>query len=472
MIYTTVKNTIEKNRLIENGDKVLVCVSGGPDSITLLNLMIKLQKDYNIKLVVAHLDHMLRGRQSEADAEFVRRVINKLKIPLIMDKVDVKAFSNLIRTSIEIAAREARYNFYQKAAEKTGANKIATAHTIDDQAETVLMRLLKGAGSLGLSGIPYKRRLGNAWVIRPLLDVKRVDIEKYLKRHRIRSRLDSSNLKTFYLRNRLRHILIPLLEKDFNPRIKENLNLISRSLNDEFNYLNTAANRAFKQCASETKKAITINVNALLRKHIALQRLIVRNTIHILKGDLKRINFKHWEEIESLLRSGKKTIVKLPDGLKVIKKQKQLIFIKGDWAQKEITKFKKVEKLYVPGKIIIPQLGVEIHADAVKAAPKFKKGKKRKRLEYISGDFIEGPLKIRTRRRGDRMRPLGMRSYKKLHDIFIDEKVPRETRDKIPLIVSKKRILWAAGVKPSEAGKISKDTKKIIRLSIASIKHK
>lgn len=469
MIKTQIKKTIEEKGLIKKGDKVLVGVSGGPDSMALLHLLVDLRKEYNIELIVAHLDHMLRGKQSSADANFVEEIAIKLNIPFIIERGNVKAIASSSKMSTEEAARETRYDFFQKAAEKVGATKIATAHNMDDQAETVLMRLVKGSGSLGLSGIPYKRRLGDKWVIRPLLDVKRVDIEKYLKRHKIPSRLDASNLKTLYLRNKIRHILIPLLEKEFNRKIKENLNLIARSLSDEFNYLNTTARRLYKRFAVETMTAIEIDIKKLSRQHIALQRLIVREIICRLKGDLRRINYKHWQEVESMLYDVDKLNVDLPGGLKVIKKHNRLIFSKRGVTKERKSQFKKTIKLNVPGEVIVPELNIKARAEIVKYIPKFKKGKSTKGLEYINGDLIKSPLEIRTWREGDRMKPLGMKFYKKLHDIFVDEKVPREIRDRIPLILSGGKILWLVGVKLSEDYKIDKETKRGVKLTVNTI---
>jgi tRNA(Ile)-lysidine synthase len=374
--------------------------------------------------------------------------------------------------STEETAREARYDFFKKAAEKISAAKIATAHTMDDQAETVLMRFIKGSGSQGLSGIPYKRRLGKAWIIRPLLDVKREIIEKYLKKRRIPSRLDATNLKTIYLRNKLRHNLIPLLEKEFNPKIKDNLNLIAKNLGDEFDYLNSAAKRYLKRLASETKTSIAINVNGLLRQHIALQRLIVRQIIYKLKGDLKRISYKHWREIESMLYDVHKRSLDLPRGLRIIKKRGRLIFTKKSVTRELLKQLKKISKLNVPGELTIPEFSIKVRSEIAGRIPKFKKGQKRKRIEYINGDLVASPLLVRTRHKGDRMRPLGMQSSKKLHDIFVDEKIPRETREEIPLVTSGNKILWVIGVKLSEECRITKNTRKIIKLTVTDIKNK
>ncbi len=464
MILTQVQNTIANKGLIKKGDRVLVCVSGGPDSIALLHLMVDLRKHYDIELAVAHLDHMLRGRQSAADANFVKRITAKLGIPFVIEKKNVKKIANSPKMSIEERAREARYNFYQRAAKKTGANKIATGHNMDDQAETILMRFVKGSGSRGLSGIPYKRQLGHTQVIRPLLDVKRADIEEYLKKHRLPSRVDASNFKTFYLRNKIRHILMPFLEKEFNPKIKENLKSIAKNLSNESDYLGTVARRLYKHLTSGTKARIEISLRDLLRQHIALQPLIVREIICSLKGDLKRITYRHWQEIESILTYKDKWSIDLPGKIKVNKKGGRLIFMTKDITQKHLPRFKKSAKLNIPGKTVIPELGINLSSEIVTSIPRFKKGRKGGRIEYVNGDLLKPPLKIRTRHKGDRMRPLGMEFSKKLHDIFVDEKVPQEIRDRIPLIISGNKILWVVGLKLAGDSEVNRTTAKLVKL--------
>lgn len=469
MIESKVRDTIEKNKLIKKGDKILLCVSGGPDSMALLYLLTALRKEYGIELAVAHLDHMLRGKASAQDANFVKKIADKLNIPFVTEESDVRALANSNKMSIEEAAREARYDFYQRAAKKVVATKIATAHTMDDQAETVLMRLIKGAGSAGLSGIPYKRQLSNRWVIRPLLDIKRSDIEKYIKKQGIPSRIDASNLKTFYLRNRVRNILIPLLEKKFNPKIKENLNLVSKNLGAEFSYLNIAARRLCERLTSKTQRGIDIGIDDLLRQHIAMQRLIVREIIFKLRGNLRKITYKHWLQVESALTKVGRQKVDLAGGIKVIRDKGRVLFTNKKIPEEIKKQLKTAVKLNVPGETAIPELGIKVRTEIVKRRPKFKKGKRRKRSEYINGDLIKGSLMIRTRLKGDKMRPLGMKSFKKLQDIFVDEKIPSEIRDTIPLIISRNRILWIPGIKISEDFKVDKGTKKVLKILIGRV---
>ena len=464
MIRLKVRKTIEDNGLIKKGDKVLVAVSGGPDSIALLYILAELSGRYDIELVVAHLHHMLRGKDADRDARFVRKMADDLSLPFIVDKVNVKIIAKTHRMSIEEAAREARYDFYSRAAAKFGASKIATGHTLDDQAETILMRLLKGSGSLGLSGIPHKRKSGNILIIRPLLDVDRKAIDKYLKKNRVAARIDASNLNTVYFRNKIRNVLIPILEKDFNPRIKGVLASVASTFTAESSYLAWVAAKKIKRICRTTKDGVEVKIKDIIREHIAVQRLIVRQVLAYLAGSLKGITYKHWEVIESLMKGEARKEINLRGRIKAVKNNGKIIFTRKDADCKRIFDLKKAATLKVPGEVIIPGLGATIKAEVIKRRPDFKK-KKDRSTEYVNGDIIGSYLKIRTKRAGDRMKPLGMASYKKLHDIFIDEKISRERRNMVPIVVSGSRILWVAGVRLSDEFKVNESTKRILKLS-------
>lgn len=470
-IIEKVKKTIAEKRLIDKNDGILVCVSGGPDSMALLSVLLNLKEELQTKLTVLHLDHMLRGRSSRADANFVKKICAKLRIPFITESCDVKAYAKSNKMSIEEAAREIRYSFYKRAAEKVNANKVATGHTADDQAETVLMRLIKGTGSRGLSGIPYKRKLGSAWVIRPLLEVERKEIVKYLEKHKIPSRTDATNFEASYLRNKIRHVLLPILEKEYNPKIKESLNIIAQNMGGEFEYLSGIARRTLGRIAVIKPSLIRIKIKDLLREHAALRPLIVRQAIHLLKENLNRITHRHWQEIDSMLFAVDQRSVDLPEGIRVVKKSGSLHFLKQKMGKnRKENKIKRVWKLAVPGKVVISDLGVKVRSEIVKRIPKFGKETKHGNTEYVNGDNISYPLKVRTWRNGDRIIPFGMKSSKKLQDIFVDEKVPKEIRSRIPLIISGNNVLWVAGLKLSETCRIDNTTLKIIKLSFTPLK--
>jgi len=318
MILDKVRDTIKTYSLISRGDMVLVAVSGGPDSVSLLYLLRSLRNSLGFQLQIAHLDHMLR-KDSGKDAEFVRSLAEKLGIPVTIGRINVK--KTAATGSLEEIARNARLDFLFKVAKEIKADKIATAHNLDDQAETVLMRILRGTGLYGLAGILPKRKICGFEVIRPLIGVKRRGIEAFLRKNKIKARVDKTNLQDIYLRNKLRNKLIPLLEKRYNPNIKEALSNMAESVAFDYDYLNRVAFRLV-----EGKKG-RVNLTAFLKKHPAIQRLVLRLSILRLQGSTRRISFQHIKEIEDLIANRPvNSIVDLPKGISAAKKAKTLIF--------------------------------------------------------------------------------------------------------------------------------------------------
>ena len=320
MIIDRVKNTVTRYNLINKGDKIVVGVSGGSDSVALLYLLNSLRKELRISLCISHLDHKLI-KDSYKDKEFVEGLAKELKLPIITAQINVKELAR--RGSPEEIARNARLGFFFKVAKDTKANKIALGHNLDDQAETVLMRILRGTGLYGLSGILPKRKISGYQIIRPLIETRRRDIEAYLKKKKIKVRLDVSNLEDIYFRNKIRNRLLPLLEKEYNKNIKELLSNMAQSLGYDYDYLTTVAKRTMKQ----TK----LNLNRLKKLHPAIKRLVLRMSIAKLKGDMRRLTFQHIREIEDLLlHRPVNSIVDLPKGVSVVKKKKYLSFYLKD----------------------------------------------------------------------------------------------------------------------------------------------
>lgn len=312
------KNTIKKYGLIDKNDKLVVAVSGGPDSLALLYLLNKINKEFKLVLHIVHLDHMLR-KDSYKDAEFVKRLADKLKMPVTCARLNVKELAR--KGSLEEIARNARLGFFFKVAKDTKASKIALGHTRDDQAETVLMRILRGSGLYGLSGILPKRDIAGFKIIRPLIEIKRKEIESFLKRNRIKPCRDISNSQEIYFRNKIRNNLLPLLEKGYNRNIKEVLSNMAESAGCDYDYLNQRADFSRKRLGRD------INLDKLVRLHPAMQRLIIRAAIRRLKGDMRRITFQHIKEIEDLIFNRPvNSIVDLPKGISVAKKKKRLSF--------------------------------------------------------------------------------------------------------------------------------------------------
>lgn len=320
IILEKVKDTIQKHRLLNKGDKVLVGVSGGPDSVTLLYLLSRLKNDFGLKLHIAHFDHMLR-KESGKDARFVEKLSEELKIDFTGAKERVKKPAG--KGSLEEIARNARLNFLFKTAKKVKANKIALGHNLDDQAETVLMRILRGTGLYGLAGISPKRQLSGFTVIRPLITVSRQEIEVFLRKNKIKARLDTTNLNDLYFRNKIRNHLLPLLEEKYNRNVKTLLANMGKSVALDYDYLSCSAERAKRNLGKR------LNLKRLLRLHPAIQRLILRSNIAKISGSTRKIAFQHIVEIEDLISCRPaNSVVDLPKGVSVTKKKGCLFFYK------------------------------------------------------------------------------------------------------------------------------------------------
>lgn len=320
MILEKVRKTIKRYGLLAKGDRLVVGVSGGPDSLALLYLLNSLKKEFNLRLQVAHLDHGLR-KGSPKDLAFTREIARKLGIPFSAGEVKLKELAG--KGSPEEVARNARLAFLFKVARENKTRKIALGHNLDDQAETVLMRLIRGSGLYGLSGILPKREIHGYQLIRPLIEIKRSEIEAYLKRKKLKPRIDPTNLKDLYLRNRIRNRLIPLLENEYNRNIKEVLSNTAEAAGLDYNYLLRAAGRA------AGKSATRFSLTKIAGLHPAIRRLLFRAAVKRLKKDTRRLTFQHIREIEDLAENRPLgSIVDLPAGISVKKLKGQISFIR------------------------------------------------------------------------------------------------------------------------------------------------
>jgi tRNA(Ile)-lysidine synthase len=317
-IIDKIKYAIKKDSLVDTGNRVVVGVSGGADSVCLLYLLDGLKKDLKISLHIAHLDHGLR-KESKKDAKFVKNLARKLNIPATFKRIDVARTSK--KLSVEEAARNTRLAFLLKVSGKVRAEKIALAHNFDDQAETVLMRILRGAGLYGLSAILPKRKMAGVSIIRPLLNIRRSEIEGFLKSKAISFCTDKTNNDEAYFRNKIRHSLLPLLEKAYNKNIREILFNLAQSAGSDYDYLKYVAKHSLK--GSKTR----LQLRSLVKLHPSIMRLKLREAVSFLQGDTRRITFKHIQELEDLiLKRPQGSIVDLPKGISAKKKQEMLIF--------------------------------------------------------------------------------------------------------------------------------------------------
>ena len=323
------RGTIKRYELLTKNDRVVVGVSGGPDSVALIFLLDKLKKELSLNLHVAHLDHRLR-KDSYRDKEFVKSLAEKLNLPFTSAEINIAGLPK--KGSIEEIARKERLKFFFTVAQGIGATKVALGHNQDDQAETVLMRLIRGTGLLGLASILPKRRMGKWIIVRPLIEVPRKTIEFYLKRKKVEPRIDLSNKELIYFRNRIRNHLIPQLIKDYNPNIKLALTNVAQISACDYDYLEKAAQRKLYRLKKRLPQGkanfvagMRFNLIKFSKLHPAMQRLILRLSIAQIKGTTRRLSFKHIKEIEDLVLCRPiNAIVDLPQNICVHKSKSHL----------------------------------------------------------------------------------------------------------------------------------------------------
>jgi tRNA(Ile)-lysidine synthase len=452
-----VRAWIDKHKMLLAGDTIIVACSGGPDSLALLHILARFRLEYSISIVVAHVDHMLRGQESALEAAFVVNFCRERNIVCYHTAIDVPKFIEETGTSGEEAARILRYQYLRQVALKVGGAKIATGHHQDDQGETVLINLLRGAGSAGIRGIQPV----NGDIIHPFLGVSRAEIIAYCEAEGLEPRFDSSNGNLNYLRNRIRIRLLPELEKKYNSSVKEALCRTAMIVGDEHNFIQKTAKDVWPQVVTEGTDSIFIATEPMNSLHIAVKREIFRMSIEKKQGSVRGITFCHVETLIEMLFSGRVgSNLQLPGGLTVRKGYDGLYIGANPLPLKREVEYPGQE-LIVPGSNLITALGIEITA---KLTDTFVKEKTNRAV--FDADELCYPLFVRTRHDGDRFQPLGFAGSKKVKDFLIDLKVPREKRDDIPIICDQKSIIWVGGYRQSQNGKSRDTTKKFLVLTI------
>lgn len=323
MLEELFKNTIEEYGLLKRKDKVILGVSGGPDSICLLYQFNNIARDYKLKLVCAHFNHSLR-KEADDEENFIRNVCDNLNIKFISDKKDVAKFHQ--GDSLEQTARVLRYDFFLKCAQQVKIKKLALAHHKDDLAETILMRFLRGAGLRGLRGFLPKTKFKGLTVIRPFIGITKKEIIQWLKSEKIPYCVDKSNFEEKFFRNRVRLKLIPFL-KEFNPNIEDTLYNLGRNVSVDYDFIYTYSRNSFEELKrGETKKGIKLDAQGLQKMPLAVLNNVIRIALEEIKGDIKRLEFRHLEEVRDLIFNRPQgSIVDLP-GV-IVKKDEGVLFI-------------------------------------------------------------------------------------------------------------------------------------------------
>lgn len=464
---------INKYHLIQPGNSIVIGVSGGPDSIALLNILhsINSAKNLQVRLHVAHLNHQLRGKSSEEDARFTENVSKELSLPFLLKNVPVQEIAHITKRSVEETARTERYKFFAEASQTYNASAIAIGHTADDNAETILHRILRGTGISGLGGIPVKRPLtaGSAThIVRPLLFTRRREIIRYLEKEQLRYRTDTSNYETTYLRNKIRLELIPLLEKQYNPNIKNTLLQLSRIFTANNEYLSLEAQKILKAASVErTPDSYAVNTHFLIKQPQILQQLVLQEILEIMQIPLKEITYEHYTNIlNEITRTGKGRHFPLPGNLSLWHEHGILYFKKELYSKPRKPQLSEIP-LQIPGTTLIHPFGqiVSEILDGKDVSLEAYKNTKTAGEEIFDLQRVVMPVTVRGRREGDIISPLGAGGRKKIKDLFIDKKIPLKERDAIPIVTMNNQPIWVVGICIDTGVKITPDTGKILKLS-------
>jgi tRNA(Ile)-lysidine synthase len=451
-IFTQFQKSVARFRMIVPGDRVLVAYSGGADSSALLHLLIELRSEIPFDLVLAHFNHRLRPAADE-DERCVRATARRSGLTLIVKKRYVKAYARSHKLNLEEAARILRYDFLEKAAARAGATKIATGHNLNDQAETFLIRLLRGSGPRGLSGI---FPVVGPKIIRPLLEIPRKDIESYCRRKRLVFQTDESNADKRFLRNKIRLELIPYLERNYEPRVVPRLGRLAGILQEEEAVFDEMTRREYARLIHRNGRRVSLDARRLAHLPKGLSRRAVRAFIEEMKGDLRRISF---EDIESVLRLAEGRELTLPGKLRLRRENEFISRTAG-------TAAKNAYALSWNGRhpLRIPGAGMAFAGERMKKTSGARIAFDDEKSCHCDAEKLRFPLLVRSRKEGDRYRPLGAPGRKKLKEILRAKRIPLAERNRLPVFCSRGKIVWAPGLPVAEDFKVTTLTRKIFRL--------
>ncbi|MGQ9546072.1 MAG: tRNA lysidine(34) synthetase TilS [Dehalococcoidia bacterium] len=502
---------IRRHNLVSAGETVVVGVSGGADSVCLLHILAKWQEKLGTKLHAAHLNHQLRGLDSEADAKYVSNLAHSLGIPITIDKQDAAARRMAKHCSIEEAGRELRYAFLARVAAEVGSTRIAVGHTRDDHVETILMHILRGSGITGLCGlapcspmvydnqrtsweVPVQSLPGNLLVIRPLLDITREETTSYCQEHQLNPRIDSSNLSLSFFRNRLRLELLPLLRR-YNPGVDQALVRLADIAREDNAFLEQEAEQLWDELARQENSVIYLDKKRIARLPVALQRQLLRAAVTKLAGDSRDIEAVHIEVVRGLLNKPVGRRVCLPHGLVCQGGYNELLLSSARDEQERSQSQLPLCPLFplpdefnlkVPGQTGLP--GWKVVASVVQKPTGEEQeqplafchsggSEESHRAGDTLGQAVSAhfdlhktgtELFVRKRRPGDRFQPLGMDMPKKLYKFMVAAKIPRSWRDHIPIVCSPQQIVWVVGWRIDDRVKVSQASKEVLRLEFLS----
>ena len=433
-----ISHYVRTHQLLKPGERVGVAVSGGADSVALLRAMMELRGELGVVLSAVHFHHGIRGAEADEDESFVARLAAGLQVPFLRDQGDVPRFAKANNLSLEAAARKLRYEFFSRLLREDALDKICTAHTSDDQAETVLLRFLRGSGTRGLAGIHPVLALKKGAVVRPMLKVARGDVLAYLKSLGQDWREDSSNADTAHTRNRIRHELLPLLEQDYNPSLRQLLGEVAEASRDEEGFWTQLIGSMAANAIEEHEGATSIRLGLPAMESPAVRRRLLR--LGAERAGV-RLDFHHVEQLLNLAGQEKSGEVELPNGWRakrVGRRTDSRIILQAENPAEDQTGYEF--DLSIPSEVQIPAISTQVRVTFVRYAE--VKGRYNP-ASLLDASLLGTPLVLRNWRPGDRLHPLHRGSEEKLKRLFQEKHVPAEQRGLWPVLTSGDKVVWA-----------------------------
>jgi tRNA(Ile)-lysidine synthase len=476
-VLQKVRRTIEKYNMLDAEDRVGVAVSGGPDSIALLHVMRNIAAEFRLSLVIIHVNHGLRGDESEKEEQFVRTLGDSMKLPVAVRKISIPAIRKREQGSVENISRRERYRYFEEMTERYNLDKIALGHNQDDQAETVIMKFLRGSGLGGLRGILPVR---DGMYVRPLIGVSRGEILAFLREEGVQYMNDSSNVDDIYVRNRIRNRLIPGLKEQYNPRLTENIARMADIIRLENDFIEQYVDDALlKLNIIYEGNQIGITIPDFKLLHPVLRLRIIKRLLQNRTSSKMKISYVHIKAVIDLIEGPRSnSLLNLPLGITVRREYDNLTILKdkdSSLLTDQHGKIKKTRKddkwdindyyydILIPGTVQIKEAGLTINFSCTGIEQVDFNAENTVFMDY---DSLTYPLILRNMRTGDRMQPLGLGGTKKIKSIFIDKKIPRSKRGTIPLLVDQNSVLWIPGIQLSDRARVTDSTKTVLKAEI------
>jgi len=455
MILDRVKEYILNKNLINENEKILIAFSGGADSLALLLMLHALREELHIELGACHVNHMLRGKDAEEDEIFCSEVARKLSIPFYSIKKDVRGYAKKKGLSVEVAGRELRYAFFKDIMVNHRYEKCATAHHLDDQVETVLLNLMRGSGLNGLTGMSPKREE----YIKPILFLKKEELLAYLKEQSMEPREDDSNMESIYQRNKVRNKLIPYIRENFNEDFPETIWRMTDLLREDLDFIHEQVEKVKSEYVEKRKDNRIVIRKEAFHQHKAVVSRLLFDAIESVKGNITDIEEVHIRDMIALQKNETGKNIDIKDAV-VARNDYGNLIIERKKTDTEREENMLHEELKIPGTYVVD--GKTIRFRYVERDEIVKD----KKLRFFNGDVIEETVIVRNRQEGDRMRPFGMKGYRKLKNILIDKKISREDRDKLLVFQNRNEIFYIGSMIISDDYKVKDNTVKILEIGI------